>query len=206
MFSSTTVTDMLNYLSCNYNFDSVEAERITNGTDIHFRARRGKYTMIDYFENPEIKSAKQWLDRFIETFDKNYRLYNCAVNDPTYCEKSNRRNPYFINWYDTTKIKNVIFNNPATIVFWSDDTKTVVKCQNDEIFDPEKGLAMAISKKAFGNKGSYCNEIKKWTEKYEADDTVKINFDIKCSNEMTKVIINAQEAIRNMLCGNPFEE
>ena len=28
-------------------------------------------------------------------------------------------------------IKNVIFNPPATIVFWSDDTKTVVKAENE---------------------------------------------------------------------------
>lgn len=60
------------------------------------------------------------------------------------------------------KIKNVIFNDPATIVFWADGTKTVVKAQGDDKFDPEKGLAMAISKKALGNKGNYCNELKKW--------------------------------------------
>ena len=42
-------------------------------------------------------------------------------------------------------IKKVIFNPPATIVFWKDDTKTVVKAQG-EAFDPEKGLAMAISR------------------------------------------------------------
>lgn len=63
------------------------------------------------------------------------------------------------------KITNVIFNNPATIVFWDDGTKTVVKCQNNETFDPEKGLAMAIAKRFFDNKGSYFNQIKKWTEK-----------------------------------------
>ena len=61
------------------------------------------------------------------------------------------------------RIKKVIFNEPATIVFWGDDTKTVVKTQNGEIFDPEKGLAMAIAKKALGNKGNYFNKIKKWT-------------------------------------------
>lgn len=60
------------------------------------------------------------------------------------------------------EIKNVIFNDPATIVFWEDGTKTVVKCQDDDEFDPEKGLAMAIAKKAYGNKSSYCNKIKKW--------------------------------------------
>lgn len=32
-------------------------------------------------------------------------------------------------------------------------------------FDPEKGLAMAIAKKALGNKGNYYNEFKKWLPK-----------------------------------------
>ena len=59
------------------------------------------------------------------------------------------------------EIKNVIFNPPATIVFWQDGTKTVVKATN-ELYDPEKGLAMAIVKKTYGNKGSYCNKMKKW--------------------------------------------
>ena len=76
-------------------------------------------------------------------------------------------NPYFINWYDTTKIQDVIFNNPATIVFWSDGTKTVVKCQEDDIYDPEKGLAMAISKKVLGGNYDYYNTFKKYLKKYE---------------------------------------
>lgn len=63
-------------------------------------------------------------------------------------------------------IERVIFNDPATIVFWSDDTKTVVKAQDDEEFDPEKGLAMAIAKKKLGNNGNYYNHIKKWLEPY----------------------------------------
>ena len=41
-------------------------------------------------------------------------------------------------------IKKVIFNDPATIVFWKDGTKTIVKRQEGAEFDPEKGLAMAI--------------------------------------------------------------
>ena len=69
------------------------------------------------------------------------------------------------------EIKNVIFNDPATIVFWEDGTKTVVKCQDGDEFDPEKGLAMAIVKKAYGNKGSYCNKLKKWLPKEEQVDT-----------------------------------
>ena len=60
------------------------------------------------------------------------------------------------------KIKNVIFNPPATIVFWQDGTKTVVKCGEHDIYDPEKGIAMAIAKRALGNHGNYYNKIKEW--------------------------------------------
>ena len=76
-------------------------------------------------------------------------------------------------------IKKVIFNYPATIVLWSDGSKTVVKCQDGDIYDPEKGLAMAISKKALGNKGNYCNEFKKWLPEDEEEEerTVELRFD-----------------------------
>lgn len=71
-------------------------------------------------------------------------------------------------------IKNVIFNEPATIVFWEDGTKTVVKAQ-DERFDPEKGLAMAISKKALGNKRDYYHTFLHWFKKYMKDELRKID-------------------------------
>ena len=64
-------------------------------------------------------------------------------------------------------ISKVIHNNPDTIVFWEDGTKTVVKCQDGDIYDPEKGLAMAISKKALGNQGNYCEVFKKWLPEEE---------------------------------------
>lgn len=66
---------------------------------------------------------------------------------------------------NTAAIKNVIFAPPATIVYWSDDSKTVVKCSEKDVFDPEKGLAMAIAKRCGGNKGSYYKEIQNWVEK-----------------------------------------
>lgn len=69
-----------------------------------------------------------------------------------------------------SKIKNVVFNDPATIVFWSDGTKTVVKCGENDIYDPEKGLAMAVAKKYLGTNKSHSNymdEFKKWLPKDE---------------------------------------
>lgn len=61
------------------------------------------------------------------------------------------------------KIERVIFNDPATIVFWMDGTKTVVKAQSEK-FDKEKGLLAAIAKKVYGNKGSFNNVIKHYVE------------------------------------------
>lgn len=59
-------------------------------------------------------------------------------------------------------IDDVIFSGPATVVKWKDGTKTVVKCNKGENFDPEKGLVIAITKKALGNKGNYYETIRKW--------------------------------------------
>ena len=60
-------------------------------------------------------------------------------------------------------IKNVIFSGPATIVLWSDGDKTIVKKSDCEAeMDKEKGLAMAIIKKAYkdaGKEGSYFRRI-----------------------------------------------
>lgn len=69
------------------------------------------------------------------------------------------------------EIKDVIFDKRATIVFWSDGTKTVVKTQKNprtgkyEKFDEEKGLAMAICKKAYGNDRDYYINFKRWLKK-----------------------------------------
>lgn len=56
-------------------------------------------------------------------------------------------------WYPGNRLKvvKVIYNKPATIVFWSDNTKTVVKCGKGDKYDPEKGFFIACTKKLFGN-------------------------------------------------------
>ena len=67
------------------------------------------------------------------------------------------------------EIKNVKFNGPATIVFWADGTKTVVKCQNGDNYSEEVGLAMCIVKKAFGNTSKYNDIFKKWCPRYNTE-------------------------------------
>lgn len=66
---------------------------------------------------------------------------------------------------DGATIEDVIFNNPATIVKWSDGSKTVVKCQKGDVYNPELGLAMCVVKKCCGNKGNFNDVFKKWLPK-----------------------------------------
>lgn len=60
------------------------------------------------------------------------------------------------------EIKKVIFSDPATVVMWSDGTKTVVKCQPGDTYSKETGLALCIAKKYLGNKGNFNEVFKKW--------------------------------------------
>lgn len=65
----------------------------------------------------------------------------------------------------SVSIRKVIFNDPATVVLWSDGTKTVVKCGPEDKFDTEKGLAMAIVKKMAGNDNSFHKVFKQYPKK-----------------------------------------
>ena len=62
-------------------------------------------------------------------------------------------------------IRKVIFNPPATIVFWTDGTKTVVKAKETgkkkekDKFSEEYGLAMAIAKKFFGSRSAFTKNV-----------------------------------------------
>lgn len=80
-------------------------------------------------------------------------------------------------------IEKVVFQNPATIVYWSDGTKTVVNCMDNveirkkivdgkevtvrkprkcDTYSEENGLAMAIVKKWAGNVGNYNDIFRKF--------------------------------------------
>ena len=78
-------------------------------------------------------------------------------------------------FYDPTKVltepnadqsepKRVIFNKPYTIVIWKDGTKTMVKCDEEDTYDKEKGLALCYVKKMFGNNGKYYDIFKKFID------------------------------------------
>ena len=135
---------------------------------------------IDYIE-ATVDTFPKFEGHITGTAKVSYRsLYDIRNDDevPINIYRNILNSTYGIGSLRIPEIKNVIFNDPATIVFWDDGTKTVVKCQDGDEFDPEKGLAMAIAKKAYGNKGNYCNKMKKWLLKEEPVDTNSFGTDL----------------------------
>ena len=62
-------------------------------------------------------------------------------------------------------IAKVIYNPPATVIYWKDGTKTVVKCSDHDLdegrLSPETGLVYAITKKVLGNTGNYNDVLRR---------------------------------------------
>lgn len=85
--------------------------------------------------------------------------------------------PYMMKTSNFPEIKKVIFNYPATIIIWSDKTKTVVKCKAGDTWDPEKGFVMAYLTKVMGK-----SELHKSLKKYvrpqeELEEQYRISAD-----------------------------
>lgn len=62
-------------------------------------------------------------------------------------------------------IKKVLYNNPATIVFWSDGTQTRNICPPDTPYSSDAGLAFCMLKKLMGG-----NEMAKLFNDWELKD------------------------------------
>ncbi len=141
----------------------------------HFESNLKYRTEDSIVENTILEMEKFWADN--EKKKRAAEIIEHKFNVPT----DRNRLPY---------IKQIIFHDPATIVYWADRTRTVVKCQDGDIYDPEKGLAMAISKKALGNKDNYyCEVFKHWLPEEEVKTLEQRRID-----EANKVLQRAFEA------------
>lgn len=126
-------------------------------------------TIERWLKAPPIKPLYFDTDMVMTKEEMQYCLNDAAVTEKIFKEEKIMR-------FNSCKptIKNVIFNDPATIVMWSDGTKTVVKCGENDIFDPEKGIAMCCMKKLLGtNKtgSNYIDKVQEYFDKYDEDYT-----------------------------------
>ena len=103
--------------------------------------------------------------------------------------------------------KRIIFNEPATVVFWKDGSKTVAKAHN-ETYDPEKGLAMCYAKKALGDGYEASKKIESLVKKYykpkqeaHEEPEVKTNPVVDLAEKLNQlekdgVVLNRSKAYR----------
>lgn len=92
-------------------------------------------------------------------------------------------------------IEDVIFNDPATIVKWKDGTKTVVKVQEGDEFDPMVGLAMCIAKKAMGNQGNYFEVFKKWCEPWYKEKRIQEFNEVIMDGSIGEIFENIRKSL-----------
>lgn len=98
--------------------------------------------------------------------ENDVKLYSCNECDEA-VDALSERNIY---------ITKVFYRNPATIVMWSDGTKTMSKCHGGDIYSPETGLVMCVLKKL--TSGSQVrNLIHDWVtdECYEKNTTIDLH-------------------------------
>ena len=62
-----------------------------------------------------------------------------------------------------TVCKKVVINGKKgiTTIIWKDGDKTQVRCQDDDEFDPEKGILLCVLKRCFDDRGSYNDWLRK---------------------------------------------
>ena len=120
-------------------------------------------------------------------------------NGYTYCDFDDVIE-FLSKWYNFEKvtddsiISRVIFNDPATIILWSDGTKTIAKTHGDDAFDPEKGFAVACAKKLLGGGNAFRMEFAKWTpvDKEPNTDGFKVGDRVVHNNHIGTVIALAE--------------
>lgn len=140
------------------------------------------------YDNPATKTGCYYLKACeLDKISKYYRSGFALLDNYS----NIRTDKYIPAWISSLyrpklEIKNILFKEPATIVFWTDNTKTVVKCQDGEPYDPEKGLAMAISKKYLGNDRTYYHTFLKWLKKYNKENCLTIEEFDKILDELAK--------------------
>lgn len=81
-------------------------------------------------------------------------------------------NPLEITTKVRPTIKQVIFNDPATIILWTDGTKTVVKCCDGDEYDAETGFYAAYLKKLLGTK-QFNKDRHKWVKEENKPLTIE---------------------------------
>ena len=112
-------------------------------------------------ESKDIIGVKTWYKMVPDFLTKNFNLAKDINNAMNKYEKGEKKEMDYSKCYreNQENQKNrkvnvlpvkVIYHNPATIVFWGDGTKTVVKASSHDEFNEYAGFCAALAKKVYG--------------------------------------------------------
>ena len=108
-------------------------------------------------------------------------------------------------------IDEIILNGPATVVKWTDGTKTVSKCRGGDEFDPLFGVLACTVRKLTGNRG-HAVDMAEDTLRGMADAIHSID-DIECCrdgclffSDMLSVLLNSEDKLLDKLGPNEDEK
>ena len=107
-------------------------------------------------------------------YERYYSLVNGRPNPDKYVDVMTigaNKTPAKRTHRERSLVQRVVYNDPATIIFWKDGTKTVVKKQEGDVYDAEKGFMAAYLKKMLGNDNQYNYEIKWFVPKQSVEET-----------------------------------
>lgn len=159
--------------------NSIDTLKASVNGGLYCRDEYGNFVKVMTVTNIETTNTYDWdgkvtgmkVDGYAVSNAEKIVAYNVREENET--EKSRRAMKTLLNQVYgrslpvATYIDKVIFDNPATVILWKDGTKTVVHAQDGEPYDKEKGFAMAVCKKIFGNERDYYHVFKRWFRKGE---------------------------------------
>lgn len=138
----------------------LEGEEIEHSTDIF--TKKNLKRLINFLNLwDDYITVTINADTTVDIFADHYMQFICSDEESAYIltEKirflANKKDTTAIssnNLYNSFEVKDILVNGPATIVFWEDGTKTVVKCGPEDMHDLEKAGAMCFMKKALGKR------------------------------------------------------
>lgn len=139
-----------------------------------------------------------FLDEFDNDDNMDLNCFNCTNScDDTCkckdCEDSEFKEVQFVF------IDRVIFNDPATIIIWSDGTKTIAKCESCDTFSKETGFLTCFAKKMMGNTEfhkamhNYCYDA--LTEDELRMEREKLRLEKKNANNESAISLDGEKAL-----------
>lgn len=132
--------------------------------------------------NSEIEKCKNFVEDCHNYSEEDVKMTKIMYGQSVLYNKMAEPETFVVSFFD---IDRVIFNNPATIVFWKDGTKTVVKAHGGDAFNPEVGLMACFTKKALGNKYEYYGKFNKIINKYNKESEKKVKQAAKKTTRKT---------------------